>query len=204
MPCFQKPKKPEARPPKKLSKSRTIPGTKGARTGKKQDAPSIPLEDMFPNIFTWVTEPKESSVITIKKYIAKHFGNELNVEKKFASAILRGESKRQLRRITGHGMTGTFQLIDGADKTGTLFEDAIEDAIIAMNEPKEASVGKLRDYMHEWHPEYNVTENPMRLLKALERSESKGHLVRVSGKGFSGSFRLSFPYYPGPKELWGM
>ena len=34
--------------------------------------------------------------------------------------------------------------MDGAAKTGAAYEDAIEDAIIAMNEPKEASVGKLR------------------------------------------------------------
>ena len=41
--------------------------------------------------------------------------------------------------MTGKGLTGTFQLVDGAAKTGTRFEDAIEDAIIATNEPKESS-----------------------------------------------------------------
>jgi hypothetical protein len=45
----------------------------------------------------------------------------------------------QLDQITGKGIAGTFQLVDGAAKTDTLFEDAIEDAIIASNQPKECS-----------------------------------------------------------------
>ena len=45
----------------------------------------------------------------------------------------------QLDQITGKGTTGTFQLVDGAAKTGTQFEDAVEDAIIASTEPKECS-----------------------------------------------------------------
>ena len=49
--------------------------------------------------------------------------------------------------IIGKGMSGTVALVDGADKTGTKFEDPIESAIIAMNEPKECSVNKLRDYL---------------------------------------------------------
>ena len=47
----------------------------------------------------------------------------------------------------GVGCSGTFALVDGADKTGTRFEDAIETAIIAMNEPKEISVRALQDYL---------------------------------------------------------
>ena len=44
-------------------------------------------------------------------------------------------------------MSGTFALVDRADKTGAKYEDAIESAIIAMNEPKECSVTKIRDYL---------------------------------------------------------
>ena len=55
----------------------------------------------------------------------------------------------QLRRLTGKGFSGTFQLVDGANKTGGKFEDAIENAIISMNEPKEVSVTGLRDYLSE-------------------------------------------------------
>ena len=38
----------------------------------------------------------------------------------------------QLNRITGKGMSGTFELVDGANKSGAKFEDAIENAVISM------------------------------------------------------------------------
>ncbi len=41
------------------------------------------------------------------------------------------------------------------------------------------------------------------LKNALERAESKGWIQRVTGKGFTGTFRLIHPYRPPPKELWG-
>ena len=44
-------------------------------------------------------------------------------------------------------MGGTFALVDGADKNGAQYEDAIENAIISMSEPKQVSVGALRDYL---------------------------------------------------------
>ena len=47
----------------------------------------------------------------------------------------------------GKGAGGTFALVDGTRKTGAKFEDAIESAIIAMNEPKDASVNAIRDYL---------------------------------------------------------
>ena len=53
----------------------------------------------------------------------------------------------QLRRVTGQGFSGTFALVDEADKTGAKFEDALENAIIAMSEPKQVSVNSLRDYL---------------------------------------------------------
>ena len=59
--------------------------------------------------------------------------------------------KGQLKRVTGAGMSGTFSLVDGAQKTGGKYEDAIEDAIIANNAPKDASVAKLRDYLGEYY-----------------------------------------------------
>ena len=107
--------------------------------------------------------------------------------------------KGQLDQITGKGASGTFALENGAKKTGTSYEDPIEDAIIASNEPKDASVAALRHYLAEFHTEYNVKDRPKVLKNALERAEDKGWLVRVTGKGFSGTFRLSYPYIPSPK-----
>merc|ERR1719430_1360940 len=113
------------------------------------------------------------------------------------------EKKGQIERITGQGFSGTFGLVDGADKTGSEFEDAFENAIIAMNDPKDLSVAKLRDYLGVYHPEYNTDERPIVLKRALERAAGKGWLKQISGRGFSGSYRLMYPYYPSPKELWG-
>ena len=28
-------------------------------------------------------------------------------------------------------------------------------------------------------------------------------MFQISGKGFSGTYRLMHPYYPAPRELWG-
>ena len=53
----------------------------------------------------------------------------------------------QLKRVTGQGFSGSLALIDGADKSGAKFEDPIENAIIAMSEPKQVSVNSLRDYL---------------------------------------------------------
>merc|ERR1712080_171334 len=72
------------------------------------------------------------------------------------------------KQLTGKGLSGTFQLVDGANKTGTKYEDAIEDAIIAMNEPKDISVTSLRNYLGEYHKEYNTDQRPRALKNALD------------------------------------
>merc|ERR1712215_231316 len=86
---------------------------------------------------------------------------------------------------------------------GAKFEDALENAIIAMSEPKQVSVNSLRDYLSVYHPEYNTDQRPTVLKNALERSVAKGWLKQISGKGFAGTYRLMHPYYPSPRELWG-
>jgi len=110
--------------------------------------------------------------------------------------------KGQLDRITGKGASGTFQLMDGAKKSGTKYEDPVEDAIIASNEPKDASVPALRHYLSEYHKEYDVENKPKVLKRALERAEAMGWINRVTGRGFGGTYRLAYPYIPTPKDLW--
>jgi hypothetical protein len=185
------PKK-EAKVQKKVSKSRS----KTVTVSKDCN-----LEELFPHIFTWVLEPKEASSTLIKKYLQKHFPN-LSIEAPFKKALENMVAKGQLDQITGKGLSGTFQLLDGAKKSGTAYEDPIEDAIIASNEPKDASVPALRHYLSEYHTEYNVKDNPKVLRRALERAEAMGWIIRITGKGFSGTFRLSYPYIPSPKDLW--
>ena len=46
---------------------------KGGKAGAESEKNLEPLENHFANIFTWVTNPKESSVQLIRKYISLHF-----------------------------------------------------------------------------------------------------------------------------------
>jgi len=183
-------------------KAPTVNVSKKVTKGKTAALPKAgPLEDLFPHIFTWVCEPKEASYGLIRKYLEKHYPK-LSIDAPLKKALMNMVAKGQLDQITGKGASGTFQLEGGAKKTGTTYEDPIEDAIIASNEPKDASVGALRHYLSEFHKEYNVAERPKVLKNALERAEAKGWLVRVTGRGFSGTFRLGHPYIPSPRELW--
>ena len=192
----------------KLGKAVSV-ATKAKTNGaNKKDAAAAsskaPLSDLLPNIFTWVCEPKEASSNLIKKYIEKHHPEVLQAgPNAFKKGLERGENRGQLERLTGKGLSGTFQLVDKANKYGTDMEDAIEDAIIAMNEPKDASFSALKHYLSEYHLEYNVQKRPHVLWTALQNAMDKGWIVRVTGKGKSGSFRLAYPYYPNPRELWG-
>ncbi len=143
--------------------------------------------------------------VAVVRYLGLHHCV-LDVESKaFKMALESGVAKGQLRRLTGKGgMAGTFQLVDGARKTGTRWENAIENAVIAMNEPKDASVRAMLHYLSEYHTEYKVAENPKVLLRALDRAEKMGRIKRVTGTtGLTGSYRLSQPYHPNPKDLWG-
>jgi hypothetical protein len=183
------------------SKPISFRGKKGGKVVTPK--PVLPLEEHFPNVFTWVANPKECSFAYIKKYLQKHY-KDLDTEGKWLkNAIEGGVSRGQLKRVTGQGMSGTFALVDGAKKCGNKYEDAIEDAVIASNDPKDATIMGLRDYLGEYLKEYNTDMKPKVLMSALERSEARGHIVRLSGKGFTGKFKLNHPYYPSPKELWG-
>lgn len=94
-------------------------------------------------------------------------------------AVEKAVNRGQLKQITGRGASGTFTLVDGAKKTGGKYEDAIEDAIIASNCPKDASIIALRNYLDDYHLEYRVTDRPIVLKKALDRAEAKGWIERA-------------------------
>jgi len=188
--------------PTKAAAKKPAAGKKGDKKAAAEK-PKVPLADIFPMVFTWACNPKEASVGLIRKYINKHHSDLATDGAAFKKAIENGVAKGQLNQLTGKGLSGTFQLVDGANKTGAKYEDAIEDAIIAMNEPKDISVTSLRNYLGEYHKEYNTDQRPRGLKNALDQSEARGHLQHISGKGFTGTYRLSYPFYPSPYELWG-
>jgi len=192
----------------KLGKGKPLKKAEGekGKKGKKDAGPAkAPLEELFPLVFTWACNPKEASVGLIKKYLVANYP-ELDLgedSKHYRRALEAAEKHGSLERITGKGFNGTFALVDGASKTGGKFDDAFENALIAMNEPKDLSVSKLRDYLSCYHPEYNTDNRPHVLKSALDRAVKAGWIQQISGKGFSGTFRLCHNYYPSPRDLWG-
>lgn len=191
--------------PIKTEKTVTNTGKKGKKVAKDGGPKNDPMETVFPLVFTWACNPKEASVGLIRKYLVSNYPDlDLGEEsKKYKKALEQAEKCGQLERLTGKGYSGTFRLVDGANKLNSEFGDAFENAVIAMNEPKDLSVSKLRDYLGVYHPEYNTDNRPDSLKKALDRAVEKGWLSQITGKGFSGTYRLMHPYYPGPRELWG-
>ena len=130
----------------KLGKGKPLKKAEGekGKKGKKDAGPAkAPLEELFPLVFTWACNPKEASVGLIKKYLVANYP-ELDLgedSKHYRRALEAAEKHGSLERITGKGFNGTFALVDGASKTGGKFDDAFENALIAMNEPKDLSVG---------------------------------------------------------------
>jgi len=191
--------------PSKTEKAVSNTGKKGKKTVKDGGPKNDPMETVFPLVFTWACNPKEASVGLIRKYLVSNYPDlDLGEEsKKYKKALEQAEKCGQLERLTGKGYSGTFRLVDGANKLNNEFGDAFENAVIAMNEPKDLSVSKLRDYLGVYHPEYNTDNRPDSLKKALDRAVEKGWLSQITGKGFAGTYRLMHPFYPGPRELWG-
>ncbi|XP_058017473.1 heterochromatin protein 1-binding protein 3 isoform X1 [Ahaetulla prasina] len=161
----------------------------------------VKLEDVLPLAFTRLCEPKEASYSLIKKYVAQYYPK-LKVDIRpqlLKNALQRAVEKGQLEQITGKGASGTFQLKKSGEKPllgGSLMEDAILSAIAAMNEPKTCSTTALKKYVLEKHPGTNSSLQVHLLKRTLQKCEKYGWMEQISGKGFSGTFQLCFPYYP--------
>ncbi|XP_078498699.1 heterochromatin protein 1-binding protein 3 [Lissotriton helveticus] len=189
---------------------KAAPKSKGRKKSSASTLPeqqNVKLEDILPLAFTRICEPKEASYGLIKKYVAQYYPK-LNVDARphiLKNALQRAVEKGQLEQITGKGATGTFQLKRSGDKPllgGSLFEDAILSAITAMNEPKTCSTTAIKKYVLEKHPATNSSFQVHLLKRTLQKCEKNGWLEQISGKGFSGTYMLSFPYYPNPDVLF--
>ncbi|XP_075046911.1 heterochromatin protein 1-binding protein 3 [Mixophyes fleayi] len=171
------------------------------------DQPNVKLEDILPLAFTRLCEPKEASYSLIKKYVSQYYPK-LKVDVRpqlLKNALQRAVEKGQLEQITGKGASGTFQVKRAGDKpllSGGLFEDAILSAITAMNEPKTCSTTAIKRYVLENHPGVNSSFQVHLLKRTLQKCERNGWMEQISGKGFSGTYQLSFPYYPSPFVLF--
>ncbi|KAG8569793.1 hypothetical protein GDO81_014541 [Engystomops pustulosus] len=189
------------------SKSASKSRDKKKNSSAAGDQPNVKLEDILPLAFTRLCEPKEASYSLIKKYVSQYYPK-LKVDVRpqlLKNALQRAVEKGQLEQITGKGASGTFQLKRAGDKpllSGGGFEDAILSAITAMNEPKTCSTTAIKKYVLENHPGVNSSFQVHLLKRTLQKCEKNGWMEQISGKGFSGTYQLSFPYYPSPYVLF--
>lgn len=193
-----------------VQKARKMP--QKSRNAKKRSSvvdpePQVKLEDVLPLAFTRLCEPKEASYSLIRKYVSQYYPK-LRVDIRpqlLKNALQRAVERGQLEQITGKGASGTFQLKKSGEKPllgGSLMEYAILSAIAAMNEPKTCSTTALKKYVLENHPGTNSNYQMHLLKKTLQKCEKNGWMEQISGKGFSGTFQLCFPYYPSPGVLF--
>ncbi|XP_076862966.1 heterochromatin protein 1-binding protein 3 [Brachyhypopomus gauderio] len=164
------------------------------------------LGEALPLIMTRLCEPKEASYILIKKYLEQHFP-QLNVENRpdvLKNCLQRAVEKGFLEQITGKGASGTFQLKRSGNKVllgGGLLEDAVVAAITAMNEPKCCSISTLRKFLVESSKDKNIYLLLANLKRTLQRCKMMGWMEQITGHGLSGTYQLSYPYYPSPGVL---
>ncbi|XP_072237730.1 heterochromatin protein 1-binding protein 3 isoform X2 [Leuresthes tenuis] len=173
------------------------------KVAQKQES----LGDSLPLIITRLCEPKEASYNLIKKYLEQHFPG-LNIENRpevLKTALLKAVEKGYLEQITGKGARGTFQLKRPGSKTlpkGGILEDAITVAITAMNEPKTCSTTSLRKYLIDANKDMRENQLLANLRRTLKKCKVLGWMEQITGHGFTGTYQLSFPFYPSPTTLY--
>ncbi|KAI4827903.1 hypothetical protein KUCAC02_031262 [Chaenocephalus aceratus] len=177
--------------------------TIGKQTASSKNAPlkTEALGDALHLIITRLCEPKEASYLLIKKYLEQHFPD-LNVKNRpdlLKTALVKAVEKGILEQITGKGASGTFQLKrNQVLPKGNNFEDAIAAAVTAMNEPKTCSTTTLRKYLVDANKDRKEYQLVASLRRTLTKCKVLGWMEQITGHGFTGTYRLSFPFYPSP------
>uniref|UniRef100_A0A1A7Y1J5 Heterochromatin protein 1-binding protein 3 n=1 Tax=Iconisemion striatum TaxID=60296 RepID=A0A1A7Y1J5_9TELE len=174
---------------------------------KKSIQKQEPLGDALPLIITRLCEPKEASYGLIKKYLEQHFPN-LNIDHRpdvLKTALVKAVEKGHLDQVTGKGACGTFQLKRASKEAslkGTVLEDAITVAITAMNEPKTCSATSLRKYLIDSNKDVRESLLVANLRRTLTKCKVLGWMKQITGHGLTGTYGLSFPFYPSPTILY--
>ncbi|XP_014872737.1 heterochromatin protein 1-binding protein 3 isoform X2 [Poecilia latipinna] len=195
----------------KQLKGKGLSGTFAIGKAPPQSKKGVPkqenLGDALPLIITRLCEPKEASYNLIKKYLEQHFPN-FNIENRpdlLKTALVRAVEKGHLEQITGTGARGTFQLKRAAKESqlkGSTLEDAITVAITAMNEPKTCSTTSLRKYLVDSNKDVKENLLVASLRRTLTKCKVLGWMEQITGHGFTGTYQLSFPFYPSPTTLY--
>ncbi|XP_039654750.1 heterochromatin protein 1-binding protein 3 isoform X1 [Perca fluviatilis] len=195
----------------KQLKGKGLSGTfaigKQPTSSKKAAQKTESLGDALPLIITRLCEPKEASYNLIKKYLEQHFPD-FDIEKRpdvLKTALVKAVEKGQLEQITGKGARGTFQLKRTGNQVllkGSTLEDAITAAITAMNEPKTCSTTTLRKHLVDANKDIKEYQLVANLRRTLTKCKVLGWMEQITGHGFTGTYQLSFPFYPSPTILY--
>uniref|UniRef100_A0A3Q3WIS6 Heterochromatin protein 1-binding protein 3 n=1 Tax=Mola mola TaxID=94237 RepID=A0A3Q3WIS6_MOLML len=185
----------------KQLKGKGLSGTFAIGKKPKAAQKTESLGDALPLIITRLCEPKEASYNLIKKYLEQHFPG-LNIENKpevLKTALVKAVERGQLEQITGKGARGTFQ-----NNGNILLSLTIISAITAMNEPKTCSTTTLRKYLVDANKDRKegAFEKLAHLRRTLTKCKVLGWMEQITGHGFTGTYRLSFPFYPSPTILY--
>lgn len=194
----------DGEPKKKKKKKR-----KAAKKAKweKGDPHSNPekIDDTFPLAFTYCSEPKEASFKKIQKYIADYYPS-VNVDTKLKSALEKGVEKGLWEQCSGSSAgSGSYRLRvdDFNPESSKTTDDMICQAIVASHEPKQSTAIRIKQYLLDYHPDFNVESRPHRFKMAIERALKKGTIKQLTGIGLSGTFQLSNVFIPSPSTLAG-
>ncbi|KAK6187973.1 hypothetical protein SNE40_005887 [Patella caerulea] len=158
------------------------------------------IEDIFPLALTFGSEPKESTVPKMKKYISRYY-HEVDIEKKLKPALEKGVELGIWDLLPGNKYVLKIGEFDPTLKKS--MDDIICAAIIATTEPKLASAIVIKKYILEYHPNFDIENRPKLFTSALERACHKNILRQVSGIGATGSYLLTLPFTPSPSLLAG-
>lgn len=209
-------KKEDDKSDKKKSNKRKSSSSGGAVKNKKKKKPANKIryrkvvihsdpqriEDCFAMALTFMGEPKEASVLKIKKYIEEHY-DPSNLDGRMKKALESGLDKGYWEKISSGAQT--YQLtVDEFDPNWdeTLLGQILV-AIVACTEPKQCSFGLIKRYVTEYHPEFKVVERPTKLKQAVERGIKKNIIRQITGIGCSGTFQLVNPFTPSPAIIQG-
>ncbi|KAL4240430.1 Heterochromatin protein 1-binding protein 3 [Mactra antiquata] len=189
---------------KTQKKKKKKPVEQWAKSNLAKHSDPDKVEDVFPLAITYQTDPKQATGSKIKSYISKFYRVEVSNDR-LRKALDNGVEKGLWELTSGSAPNGRYHLLVESFYPGRSdsLKDQIAQALVACNEPKQASASLIKKYITKYHPKLNVESRPHLFKHALERACMKGNITQLSGIGASGTFELKDHFYPSPAILAG-
>ncbi|CAG2231109.1 unnamed protein product [Mytilus edulis] len=207
----EEPVKPEEETPKKKGTKRKLEEKGDDKKGddkkgdvKKEEEPQRKRRKT--TYFKKRNEPKEASFGKIKKYLVENYPS-VNAETRLKPAIEKGIEKGIWEQSSGNSVgQGSYRLLldDFDPESSKTIDDMICQAIVASHEPKQSTVIRIKQYIMDYHPDFNIESRPHKFKTAMERALKNGVIRQITGIGMSGTFQLAKPFIPPPRTLAGV